>query len=741
MTSKNLFFKLMKEDGKRRIWAVALASLGFFFFYPVVAAFMAGEIKSYSDYAQGLIKYNKQLSNWLSFHCGMTVFLMMVSSLICGLSSFSFLSSKSKVDFYHGIPVRREKLYVANFLNGILILAVPYGICLALAVAVGIVNGGDPGALCQVAVSSYFLHLTYYVLCYSVVVVASMLTGHLVVCFLGAIVLTFYVPMAIMLANAYYEVFFWTFESNNGIWAQGMRISPVVEYIYQVVQHAQGTLSVWDACKAWAVSLLLAASGCFLYRKRPSEAAGKAMAFSVSRPIIRILLAVLSALGLGIFFWSIRNSMGWAIFGILCGGAICHCVVEIIYHFDFKKLFSHKLQLVFCLALSCGVLVVFRYDLLGYDRYLPQASQVKEASVCVDTLNQWVSYGSTQLGKDGEYTWEGESSWGYAQDYMHYQDVENLLDIATEGVRQTEEKRRMYHSQNRYDYRPAMDEGQESWMGSQVKICYVMNSGRKVYRSYYIQFDDSLRPAMERLYSNGQYQRGTFPVLDLTADQVAAIRYRGQHNKEIYLGRLTDAEKKRFLETFQREFARLDMETMRQEAPVGLIRFAGVLDEEAKQKERERDKVEDFYSQYEYNESGGYYEYATVYSRYSIEDFYPIYPSFTGTLECLKERGIQAEYIDSLDVREVHIYCDAWGTKYATDDPQEIEKLKKVLVAERLLYYNPVFQKENLEVGMMVPEKYEGGTRADTEDIEYRNLPAAIPKGKIPAEVQKALEQ
>ena len=89
MTSKSLFFKLMKEDLKRRIWAVALISLGFFFFYPVVAAFTAGEIKEYMVYAEGIARYEKQLMEWLSFNCGMTVFLMMGASLICGLSSFS----------------------------------------------------------------------------------------------------------------------------------------------------------------------------------------------------------------------------------------------------------------------------------------------------------------------------------------------------------------------------------------------------------------------------------------------------------------------------------------------------------------------------------------------------------------------------------------------------------------------------------------------------------------------------
>ena len=44
MTSRNLYSKLMKEDLKNRLWAVALIGLVFFFAFPVVAAFQAGDL-------------------------------------------------------------------------------------------------------------------------------------------------------------------------------------------------------------------------------------------------------------------------------------------------------------------------------------------------------------------------------------------------------------------------------------------------------------------------------------------------------------------------------------------------------------------------------------------------------------------------------------------------------------------------------------------------------------------------
>ena len=44
MTSKSLFFKLIQEDGKRRLWAVTLAFLMFFFSLPVTIAMAIGNL-------------------------------------------------------------------------------------------------------------------------------------------------------------------------------------------------------------------------------------------------------------------------------------------------------------------------------------------------------------------------------------------------------------------------------------------------------------------------------------------------------------------------------------------------------------------------------------------------------------------------------------------------------------------------------------------------------------------------
>ena len=118
-----------------------------------------------------------------------------------------------------------------------------------------------------------------------------------------------------------------------------------------------------------------------LYRLRPSEAAGKAMAFSKSKAPIRILLVLLGGMAGGWFFWTLQSQVKWGLFGTAAGILLVHCMVEIIYHFDFKKLFSHKMQLALCLGAGMLFFCSFRYDWYGYDSYVPSQEEIASASV------------------------------------------------------------------------------------------------------------------------------------------------------------------------------------------------------------------------------------------------------------------------------------------------------------------------------------------------------------------------
>ena len=734
MTSKNLYFKLMKEDLKSRLWAVSLIGLGFFFLYPVAIAFMAGEIKEYEIYEQGFKWYSVKVTEWLSFGNGLTVFVMMLTALICGLSGFSYLNSKSKVDFYHSIPVKREKLYIANYINGILMVAVPYAICMVLAVFAGISNGVEGGRLWQAAFAAYGMNLTYFILMYSVVVVAVMMTGNLVIAFLGCMVFSFLVPIAVTVSQVYFEAFFHTYVWTTGaeFAENGLRISPVMEYVYQISRYHDGE-TVWTAAlAALLLSAVIAVLGGFLYRKRPSEAAGKAMAFALSGPIIRVLLTLLCSMSMGVFFWSMRESTGWAVFGILCGAVICHCVIEIIYNFDFKKLFADKIQLIGCVLISLAVLFVFRYDLVGYDRYLPSSGDVKSAAVEVSRLNNWVSYGSTKHRVDGSYDWEDQASLSYVADHMKYTDTENLLYIAAEGIDETRKER---DSKNRHlestDSTDIIDR-EQTGTDSMVTICYTLKSGRRIYRTYTVDLD-KIMPQIEKLSGSKEYQEGTYPLMTVQPENVAEIYY-SEAQKEIRMDKLTAEQKAIILETYKKEFAAMTPSQMKAEFPLGLIRFSSEMDE-AGMKWLDKEKMTGFVDYPRYQYSGDF----------SNRSYYPIYPSCKETVKLLKEQQIEAGgYYKNMDIQSVsftwfrdsdnyqvgpNTYESHDAAEIMVTDANEIAQLKQIMKGAGGNYYNNMFATSDVDAEISVLE--DGGTQ------RYR---VCLPRGKVPEFVQERLK-
>ena len=342
MTSGNLFSKLMREDCKRRTWAFALVFLAFFFILPIGLALAMEDAANtqyyayngYRDFVQDpsmpLAVYQEKLLelktkvvlSQAEFGNGMVVFLMMAAAVVMGVSGFSYLHNRKKVDFYHSIPVRRELIYSARYMGGILIVGVSYLINLILMFGVALAYGvGTPGIAGAMA-GGLALNMLFFLLMYAAVVIAMMMTGNMVVGILASGVFFFFLPAVMLLLEGYCEIFFvttarnaWTSDGSPFMW--GMKyLSPFSVYITaldwkldEIVKHVPELI-----CSGFGV-LALFFLGMQLYRIRPSESAGKAMAFKRTMAPIRILLVLGCGLAGGLFFWAMQSRLRWGLFG------------------------------------------------------------------------------------------------------------------------------------------------------------------------------------------------------------------------------------------------------------------------------------------------------------------------------------------------------------------------------------------------------------------------------------------
>ena len=243
MTSRNLFFKLAKEDLKRRVWLAALSILIFFFAFPVGMALRLSNVEEQYQralrYGETLMKLKSQAlleaaESLVSSHGnGFTVFLMIMAAVVCGVSSFSYLHNKRKVDFYHSLPLKRETLFGVSYVMGILIPGLIYGLCLILSLTVAAAYGTPIGSLLKAAVLGWLFHLFYFTLVYSTVVLAMIMTGNLVVGILGSSVFFFYFPMLAAIIIAYYSTWFITYADafRDSFLFRMVKISPITSYI------------------------------------------------------------------------------------------------------------------------------------------------------------------------------------------------------------------------------------------------------------------------------------------------------------------------------------------------------------------------------------------------------------------------------------------------------------------------------------------------------------------------------
>ena len=119
----------------------------------------------------------------------------------------------------------------------------------------------------------------------------------------------------------------------------------------------------------------------FLFRIRKSERAGTALAFNpIKLPVKIIICVVMGTAFAEIFKMLVYESELWFWVGLVLGTVIFHCVVEIIYAFDFRAIVRKPLQMVIILAVLAVGLLLMQKDVFGYDKWLPDEGSIAAAA-------------------------------------------------------------------------------------------------------------------------------------------------------------------------------------------------------------------------------------------------------------------------------------------------------------------------------------------------------------------------
>ena len=654
MTSKSLFFKLMKEDLKTRVWTLAISILIFFFSLIVATAMMI----SFNLYNSSTYNYSDDLAmNFMSYIGINNPFfgiIFIVLSLVMAMSGFSYLYSKKKVDLYHSLPVKREVLYFIKLINGILIVVIPFIICGIVASLLAIANTGKISVLIAAiwAIAEWTL---LFILSYFLTVFSIMLTGNMLIGILACGFFSFYFPLISLVLKGYQSTFFDTYYTSGFI----------IENVLPNMSSFMLMFNIFELKWLTRIIIVILASivflfiNLFLYKKRASEAAGKSVSFNVIKLPIKSMMVIFMSILMYLLGYEVMNdSIGWGLFGLIVSGVITHCVMEIIYNQDFKKIFAKKIELLVLIIISIFIAAAFQFDIFGYDSYIPSASQIKSTAVISNLLesNSEQYYNKVEIS-DGYYN-DSFVDVDYASDSkieadlikkMDIQNKDAVLELARQGIEAAKYDLELYGNFDK------------------VLISYKLKNGRTVGRVYYVDLDQSTS-GLSNVYADESYKKSSYPILSENPENIVSVDFNGIMDNDTHIVFHDDELKKKFVETYKKELMNLDYETKLKSYPFASIRFNNDFMEGALRK----------YAGFNYTSDSTTAvnsKWENVYAN-SLESvgFYPIYPEFKETLALLKEMGVEitykfpAEYVDSIDVS----YHD-WENIKLDDNNEEIE--------------------------------------------------------------------
>ena len=636
MTSKSLFFKLMKEDFKTRVWTLAISILIFFFSLIVATAMMI----SFNLYNSSTYNYSDDLAmNFMSYIGINNPFfgiIFIVLSLVMAMSGFSYLYSKKKVDLYHSLPVKREVLYFIKLINGILIVVIPFIICEIVASLLVIANTGKISVLIAAiwAIAEWTL---LFILSYFLTLFSIMLTGNMLIGILACGFFSFYFPLISLVLKGYQSSFFDTYYTSGFI----------IENVLPNMSSFMLMFNIFELKWLTRIIIVILASiaflfiNLFLYKKRASEAAGKSVSFNVIKLPIKSMMVIFMSILMYLLGYEVMNdSIGWGLFGLIVSGVITHCVMEIIYNQDFKKIFAKKIELLVLIIISIFIAAAFQFDIFGYDSYIPSASQIKSTAVISNLLesNSEQYYNKVEIS-DGYYN-DSFVDVDYASDSkieadqikkMDIQNKDAVLELARQGIEAA-----------KYDLEPQGD-------FDRVLISYKLKNGRTVGRVYYVDLDQSTS-GLSSVYADESYKKSSYPILSENPENIVSVDFNGIMDNDTHIVFHDDELKKKFVETYKKELMNLDYETKLKSYPFASIRFNNDFMEGALRK----------YAGFNYTSDSTTAvnsKWENVYAN-SLESvgFYPIYPEFKETLALLKEMDVEviykfpAEYVESIDV-------------------------------------------------------------------------------------------
>lgn len=517
MTCKISYIKTIRETLKHHIASIFTVCL--VFFIQLIVFFL-----NVQTYAARLEEQNinaNDIKEWLSeltqpsFEYALPI--LFVGALLA-FDFFRYLHSKKQIDFYDSLPIQRKDWFIIRFLSASLVFLIPYFVCVLLELITLVsFNLFNTTLLCNLLWNAACMILSFLIV-FIFGVLCMILTGNSIIAAFMFGIISLYAPILLRyIYPIYAERYFETYFSDTTKLYYLNYLSPM-GLVYKLT-HSYFSWTLKDHVFEFVAILVMIVLSFIitylLYKKRPSEAAGRAMTFEKWNPIIRILIVIPVTLYIGMYLSMIAmtGSFIWMIFGFAITAILLNGIIESVFQFDIRGLWSHKRQMIACFVFSVLFALTFWLDLFHYDQYVPALSKVETVT----------------------FTCNGVESNTEEQNGLHGENIALVLQLAKNIIEQD----------------TSIDDGPvREW----IMMEYRMKNGTVKTRHYYMDYDAN-KDLLDKIFATEDYKDDICKLYTDDWSQISHISF-GDGISDIPLY-LTDAEMELFFNTYMEEYTPL----------------------------------------------------------------------------------------------------------------------------------------------------------------------------------------
>ncbi len=317
--------------------------------------------------------------------------------ILAAMAVCSYLYSPRSVGLFHSLPIRREGLFLTNYLSGLSFFLIPNAAVFFITLCAEAVAGAvNPANLCVWFLTQLLCVLFFY----SFAVFCAMFTGHILALPAFYIILNFLASILSFIIQGLLSAFLYGFVYSSPLDRLALWLTPFRKLIDVLDVRADAALAdtagpitagTYTLCGLgyaiiYAVAgLVLACLALLVYRRRHLETAGDIVAVKWVRPIFKYGFASCAAVTFGSFLYSIFSYSlpegAWTllIFMAICG-SIGYFAAEMLLQKSFRVFRKWKGCVVLLICLT-AVTAALELDITGFESRVPDPASVASATV------------------------------------------------------------------------------------------------------------------------------------------------------------------------------------------------------------------------------------------------------------------------------------------------------------------------------------------------------------------------